>query len=236
VVAVVFIVVILAGILLPVVGFERDHDFRPSQCGKNQSQILGAMVAYATSEETGWPDARAKSGSWKLPAGPIATAVDGARYTAGAFELIAASQSIPNGLFRCPSARVGGPDKTMNPSVNRTSVQWGWNPSAGIGVSYAFDWASPADPGSDRVILADRDTRAHNGYVMAVFGDAHVKKVKLVEIPQRPTGTLITEGIVASPTTTATGIQPDDDIYSTEGDAGEPLTSGKGDPRRAWVK
>lgn len=71
---------------------------------------------------------------------------------------------------------------------------------------------------------------------MMAFGDAHTKKVRLVEVKRRSTGTLITESLAVSLLTNATGIQPDDDIYSAEGDAGDPLTPGKGDPLRAWVK
>ena len=70
---------------------------------------------------------------------------------------------------------------------------------------------------------------------MVTFGDAHVKKVKLVEV-ERGTGVLVTESIGTSPRKVGTGVHPDNDIYSTEGDVGDPLTPGKGDPLRAWVK
>ncbi len=234
VVVVVIIIVVLVGVLLPVVGKVSDSNFRQSQCGKNQSQILGAMVAYSTSEETGWPDPRGTTAAWKLPAGPITTALDGAKYTAGAFELLAVSQGIPSSLFKCPYASVGGPSKIMKASLSEPTVLWGWNPTGGVAVSYAFDWASPADPSSDRVILADRDPKYHRMTTMVTFGDAHVKKLKVIESVIRHQGVLVTESILVAPS--ATGAQPNDDIYSNEGDAGDPLTPGKGDPLRAWVK
>jgi hypothetical protein len=231
----VVILAVLVGLLLPVMnGFQKGLPPQ-SMCGKNQSQILGAMVAYAASEETAWPDPRGTMAAWKLPAGPIMTALDAAKYTAGALELLAVSQSIPNGLFKCPSTSWGGPSKKVKASLSETTVQWGWDPTASVAVSYGFDWASPADPSSQRVILADRDPKNHNLAVMAVYGDAHVKKLKLVEV-ERGTGVLVTESGLTSSRKTGTGVQPDDDIFSNEGDAGDSLTPGKGDPLRAWVK
>lgn len=228
------LVLVLIGMILPVLD-QNKKPARQMQCGKNQSQILGAMVAYATTEETGWPDPRGAMAAWKLPAGPITTALDGARYTAGAFELLAVSQSISNGLFKCPSTAFGGPSKTQKPTVSETNVLWGWDPTKGVAVSYGFDWASPAEPSSDRVVLSDREVKAHRDFLMVTFGDAHVKKLKLVEV-QRGTGVLITERVDTTSSKTGTGVQPDDDIFSAEGDAGDPLTPGKGDPLRAWVK
>jgi prepilin-type N-terminal cleavage/methylation domain-containing protein len=174
---VISIIAILAGMLLPVIGVVREMA-RQSQCGKNQSQILGAMVAYATQEETSWPDPRGNS--WKLApaANGVVAQTDAPRYTAGAFELIAATQSIGNSLFKCPSSAVGGPNKNVKPTVSAPNTDWGWSGTNVAAVSYAFDWAAPADPASSRVILADRDTKYHSDASMACFGDAHVKKLK----------------------------------------------------------
>lgn len=228
------LVLVLIGMILPV----WDQNKKPArqwQCGKNQSQILGAMVAYATMEETAWPDPRGATAALKSPAGSITTALDGAKYTAGAFELLAVSQSLPNSLFKCPSTAFGGPSNKVKASASETSVQWGWDPANGVAVSYAFDWASPPEPSSARPILADREVKAHSDSVMVTFGDAHVKKMKLVEVERRM-GVLVTERLGTSPSKVGTGVQPDDDIYSAEGDSGDPLTPGKGDPLRAWVK
>jgi prepilin-type N-terminal cleavage/methylation domain-containing protein len=180
---VISIIAILAGMLLPVIGMVREMA-RQQNCGKNQSQIMGALVAYSTSEEVAWPDCRASAaagaGAFKMPPPPmdnsIAPGDTAAQYTAGAFELLAASQTMPGSLFKCPSAATGGPDKSKKPALARTDVTWGWaTPNK---VSYGFDWGSPADPSSARVILADRDIKYHKETVMACFGDAHVKKLK----------------------------------------------------------
>jgi hypothetical protein len=234
----VLIVIIAIGILLilPALRMDLQGKSKWNGCGKNQSQILGAMVAYATSEETAWPDPRGNTtAAWKLPAFSIATPLDGAKYTAGAFELVAASQSVPNSLFKCPSSSVGGPSRRLKASLDTANVQWGWDPANHVAVSYAFDWASPPDPSAERVILADREEKAHRDVVMVTFGDAHVKNVKLVEV-ERDAGALVTTSAVDASRKTGTAIQPADDIFSTEGDTGDPLTPGKGDPRRAWVK
>jgi hypothetical protein len=229
------IVLILIGMILPVLDVS-EKPARQMQCGKNQAQILGAMVAYATSEETAWPDPRGTTtAAWKLPTVSIATALDGAKYTAGAFELIAASQSVPNSLFKCPGSSFGGPSKRIKASLDTANVQWGWDPANHVAVSYAFDWASPPDPSSARAILADREGRAHRDSIMVTFGDAHVKAVELVEV-SRGTKALVTASALAGSRKTGTAVQPGDDIFTTEGDGGEPLTPGKGDPLRAWVK
>ena len=251
---VISIIAILAGMLLPVIGVVREMA-RQAQCGKNQSQILGAMVAYSTSEETGWPDPRGSTATWKLPTGPIADATAAAKFTAGAFELIAVSQSIPNALFKCPSSSAGGPSKTQKATMSQPDVMWGWNPPT-VGVSYAFDWASPSDPGSARVILADRDPKHHSMAVMACFGDAHVKKLK--QKTGAAGGTNKTLGIngavsiiIENPDARGAAGQEDaiadvttDNIYDDASDvdvagggmATDVLTPGSGHPKRAWVK
>ncbi|MBA3698254.1 MAG: type II secretion system protein [Planctomycetes bacterium] len=190
---VISIIAILAGMLLPVIGVVREMA-RQSQCGKNQSQIIGAMVAYATQEETSWPDPRGTS--WKVPlvaTGVVAT-TDAPAFTAGAFELLAATQSIGNSLFKCPSSAVGGPNRNVKATVSAANTDWGWSGSNVAAVSYAFDWAAPADPASSRVVLADRDTKYHSDASMACFGDAHVKKLK--KHPTATSGGNRTTGVI----------------------------------------
>jgi prepilin-type N-terminal cleavage/methylation domain-containing protein len=254
---VISIIAILAGMLLPVIGVVREMA-RQAQCGKNQSQILGAMVAYATQEDTSWPDPRATTG-WKLTLATdgVVAAADAPRYTGGAFELLAATQSIGNQLFKCPSAAVGGPDKTIKPTVSAANTNWGWSGSNTAAVSYAFDWASPADPASARVILADRDTKYHSDASMACFGDAHVKKLKKHSTATsggaRTTGVIQTNVILfienpdakgaAGFEDVATNVVPDniyDDVSDVDtaggGVATDVFKPGGGHAKRAFVK
>jgi prepilin-type N-terminal cleavage/methylation domain-containing protein len=246
---VISIIAILAGMLLPVIGVVREMA-RQQQCGKNQSQILGAMVAYGTSEEVAWPDPR------KPAAGTISVGDAAAVHTAHAFELVAAAQSIPGGLFKCPSAASGGPNKQLNPSMKRVFVTedastsaWGWTSPNKI--SYAFDWASPSDPGAARVVLADRDLSNHKDEVMVCFGDAHVKKLKA---QKNPTVTGETAGVIKTNPDKAVhnpdargahdeeddaAVLTPDNIYDRVGDASNTadcLIPGGGHHKRAFVK
>jgi prepilin-type N-terminal cleavage/methylation domain-containing protein len=181
---VISIIAILAGMLLPVIGMVREMA-RQSQCGKNQNQIVSAMVAYGASEGVAYPNpVKSPGGTWTGsggPTAPLATAGEqAAEFTSACFELLAASQTIQDALFKCPSSAIGGPNvnKQLKASGTRpyTDRAWGWN--ANNKVSYAFDWAAPADAGSSRVMTADRDMKNHKNEVMACFGDSHVTKLK----------------------------------------------------------
>ena len=70
---VISIIAILAGMLLPVIGLVKEMA-NSAKCGKNQSQILGALISYSTTEDSGWPDPRGGATAWKLAAGSITSA------------------------------------------------------------------------------------------------------------------------------------------------------------------
>jgi hypothetical protein len=235
----VLLVMMLVWLLLPLVGSVKGPS-RQASCGKNMSQLLGAMVAYSTAEEVAWP----------LPTPLLARrTIDthaARQVTCQLFAVLARHQSLPMALFACPQARWRAPLKLTGP---QTPVDWGMS-DAGV-VTYAMDWTCPADPQSSRVVMADRDPLAHQGAVMACFGDAHVKKLKTVPIPAaRARTVLVTEGVdgVAVGVRASNPDTGDDDVYSDEGDAAadlEPedgdflydqLAPGEGHPRRAWVK
>jgi prepilin-type processing-associated H-X9-DG protein len=221
----VIIVAVLAGMIIPIFGVIRQISHHP-QCGLNQSHILGAMVAYNTNEGLDtWVGSIANLDT-SIPA-----AVRGRLITTKFWECVAADLSIPNALFKCYYSRSLAPTSKPRPS-DPTST---WGKEDGRVIGYALDWAASVDPSSERPMIADRDVDAHKGGVMVAFGDAHVKKLKLIPV-QREAGALLTEALMVSPLTVGTGNQPDDDIYSSEGDAGDSLTPGKGDPLRAWVK
>ncbi len=246
---VISIIAILAGMLLPVIGVVREMA-RKAQCGKNQSQILGAMVAYGTSEGTAWPDPR--GGTKFTGTAAIGSGEAAAEFTACAFELLSASQSLPDALFKCPSAPGGGPNKALRASSRRAFVDatWGWT---GVNkVSYAFDWASPADPGSARVILSDRDLKNHKDIVVACFGDAHVSDLK-ADKTATPGAGGTTKGVITDPSRSVfnpaakgawneeddDATQTKDDIWTPAGDAENPedcLKPGGGHAIRSYVK
>ena len=248
---VISIIAILAGMLLPVIGVVREMA-RSAQCGKNQSQIYGGLLAYATSEDAGWPDPR----PWKIATTPT-DPTTGAAYSSAMMEMLAFSQSIPSNLFKCPSAAAGGPSKTVKPTSSAAGTLWGWTAPT-VGVSYALDWAAPQETGSARVILADRDPKNHSDTAMACFGDAHVSKLKKPTTGSVTGMTMIINGSAAATAVRisienpaakgAAGFEDDpahlesDNIYDNLNDfpasglASDSYTPGGADKRRAFVK
>ncbi len=249
---VISIIAILAGMLLPVIGVVREMA-RSAQCGKNQSQIYGGLIAYATSEDAGWPDPR----PWKIATTPTEP-ISAAAYSSAMMEMLAYSQDIPNNLFKCPSAAAGGPSKTVKATQSAVGTLWGWT-APNVGVSYALDWAAPQETGSGRVILADRDPKNHSDTAMACFGDAHVSKLKKPSTGSVTGMTVVMNG-GAAPTAVRISIENPsakgaagneniatdvtaDNIYDNLSDypamgglATDSYTPGGADKRRAFVK
>jgi len=178
---VISIIAILAGMLLPVIGMVREMA-NQQKCGKQQSQLMGACVAYAQQEESAWPSPWMTT--FGFPAGGMIT--DGPlamNYSEGCFEILAAEATLPNGLFKCPSASAAGPNTRANPNTASIPAGGSWGEGAAgtqKRIGYAFDWASPGDPGAIRVIFADRDPQNHKKKgAMACFGDSHTKLLKI---------------------------------------------------------
>jgi hypothetical protein len=194
-------------------------------CGKYMSQLMGAMIGYRMSDEGAAP-----------PGVPPARAAGDAhaarRVTCQLFARVARQLSLPVFLYRCPgTAYPRPPDLAPGP----IPVDWGLT-GTGV-VTYAYDWAMPEDPSADRVVFADRDPTAHGRRIVACFGDAHVRVLPSRPAPvARAPGALVTEGPDGGPVAVSAGDAGGDDAYSADGDGGDPLTPGKGDPLRAWVK
>ena len=262
---VISIIAILAGMLLPVIGMVREMA-NQQKCGKNQSQLMGACVAYAQQEETAWSSPWVNTFGYVAPASGVTTIGSGVpamNYTLGCFEVLANEATLPNGLFKCPSATSPGPISRANPiSATITGGAPGsWGDNGGGSnrrIGYAFDWACPGDPGSVRVVFADRDVTNHKRKgAMTCFGDSHTKFLKIpttttpaAALTTGMAGTAVVIGEVDNPDAVGTvdsvaAGMPDltaDDIYSNIGDfpaAGsvmQTLTPGGGDAVRAFVK
>lgn len=231
---VIALLAVLAGMVLPVIGMRRETTGHP-RCAKNLSQIMGACVAYSTTEEVPWPS------PW--PAGEylstihIADAHQARLITVQVFAILAKVQSLPNSVFACDATSRPGPALTAA-GDRAGAIAWGAGPDHAV--SYAWDWACPTEPGAARVIGADRSPANHKGRAMAVFGDSHVKALK--GLPGIATG-LLTEDNDGMPVTSIVS-NPDaaaadgavDDIYSPAGDGGDPLCPGKGGALGTWVK
>jgi hypothetical protein len=238
---------VLTGVVL-LVDVNGKRIARQSECGKNQSQLLGACVAYSVSEGVAWPlpwpYVKKGDGTWDPPAIALANAHQARLASARAMEILAvASGPLPNSLFACRQARLPGPVLKAAADA-RNGDRWGADTVNAV--SYAFDWASPDDPDSGRVILADRDPQNHKGTVMACFGDSHVKKLKVV--PGTAEG-MVTENSDGSPVRAIVSdlmkdqsgypgniFSPDGDDDGLVGTPYAPLTPLGGSPTRAWVK
>ena len=227
------LVVVLGALVLPQInGNGPSHQ---QVCGKNLSQILGACVAYSTTEEAPWPTPWPKAQD--LSAIHIADAHEARLTTVHMMSILARVQDLPNRLFKCPGNAQAGPQG--KPAFDRAGAL-AWGAAPGRSIQYAWDWASPDEPGSARVVGADRSPAHHKGKAMAVFGDSHTKALKVLAgaatgmVTEDSEGSPVTAGIVNPDATGASGAV--DDIYSSAGDGGFPLQPAGGDPLRAWVK
>ena len=181
---------------------------RAFHCGYNQSQLMGAMIAYNTQEH---------SKTWVvLDPRMELSASGGARgrlVTTRWMEAVAASQSLPNALFKCPASNSLASTAKPQPA-NPTST---WGLEAGRYLGYAVDWAAPPDPSAARPMIADRDPTAHRDVltavrggsaIMVVFGDAHMKKIPVTWVSERPRSALVTEGVDGLPVPFSDSVLP----------------------------
>jgi len=263
VLAVVVIVTILALLLLvPVIGTTRVNS-NQAKCGKNQSQIMGACVAYAQQEEIDWPAPWINTIGY-VPKGQAITAgVAAMNYTFGCFEVLAKEATLPNGMFKCPSAASAGLNTPANPITKVVSPPGfgSWGDDGGGSrkrIGYAFDWAAPGDPGAARIVFSDRDPANHlRKGVMTCYGDSHTKFLTTRSgAPSSPApnetsgmnGAKVVVGEVdVSVEISANGVAPTDqlpdNIFNSAGDvpagkteAETALTPGAGNPVRVFVK
>ncbi len=232
-IVVIVLVVVLFGVIEPVLHNQTDRNWRQGQCGNNLKQIAGACITYGQAEEVAWPlPFRRDEGA---PSVTVADAHEARLVTVRAFQILAVNQTLPNSVFTCPTSAFPGPKLRPGDS---DPIAWGAAPDHAV--SYAFDWASPADPSSSRVVFADRDPANHKGAVMVAFGDSHTKKLKA--LAGTATG-ILTENNDGKPVTTIVG-NPDgadssgpDNIFSPAGDGvQDPFSPGTGGPLRSWVK
>jgi hypothetical protein len=174
----------------------------------------------------------------------VATPAAAATVTYRSLELLAATLSLPNKVFRCRSAPGGGP--IARADALATSDAWGRGT-----VAYACDWAAPTDCVATRVLIADRSSEHHRDVVMTASADGHVGSLRTATTPLSA-GAGVCEGAIrgaANPdalgTDLLTGGNADatapDDIYTGAKDARDgsdraASVAGGGSPRRAWVQ
>jgi type II secretory pathway pseudopilin PulG len=260
VLAVIAMVIILALLLMPVFGKGYDNS-RQTVCAKNQSQIMGACVAYAQQEATAWPEPWVNTIGYAARGQPIAVGVAAMNYTFGCFEVLANEATLPNGMFRCPVCESPGPNTRPQPGAANPELSGSNWADAGGGsrkrIGYAFDWAAPGDPDAVRIVFSDRDLTNHRRKgVMACFGDSHTRFLKVFSGPHlgAPNETIgmhgseVVVGDVIIPADMGAlgavpGNQVPDNIFNSAGDvpAGKTaaqtvLTPGGGGTSRVFVK
>jgi prepilin-type N-terminal cleavage/methylation domain-containing protein len=182
---VISIIAILAGMLLPAINMVR-RNANMADCGNNQKQILTACIAYTGEYETAWPIGYPVNPGPSPAASSPATAGE---VTARSFEVLADTMALKNKLFKCKmsAAPFSGPNPDLRPYSKNFTNTWGYTGTNKV--SYAFDWGSPADCTSVRVIIADRSTKVHALQIMAGYGDGHCEKMKAERATPGPTPT-----------------------------------------------
>lgn len=259
---VITVIAILAGMVLPAIGLVQELA-RRTRCGSNQRGIYAALMAFQNGSDRGLPDARAKLGlgEERTKNGALPNGEACARYTAGVFEILAATMKdhVPVSVFRCPSQSAPnfGPHPDLQPSTTRTDTSWGWGEYR---IPYALDWACPLDAGAPRVLIADRDVANHRDRMAVVcYADGHTRTLDRQK-GGGATGWLAGQGDATigftDPLSDVVVINPDgkgavdgveddqtpDNIYDNAGDypstrsADRTRIPGGADARRAWVK
>lgn len=260
---VITVIAILASMVVPAIGFVKELANK-SKCGKNQSGIFSGILAYSESADGKWPSPAGTGGQAKLAySGTGYSGETGAKYTAGAFELLAIANrdTITSNLFKCPSTTTTGPDPDKRPSPQSLDTSWGWSTKGRV--AYSFDWSAPADSGSARPVLSDRSPKNHKkNAAMICYADGHYSSSKvLVGDPNAVLGpnksmeddtstvdffveNISGMGTDQSESTGTATVSPNekDNIYDDTGDYGgttkqaDVIVPGKGNARRAFMK
>ncbi|MBN8524788.1 MAG: type II secretion system protein [Planctomycetes bacterium] len=169
---VISIIAILAGMLLPAISLVRESA-RKANCGSNQRQVVMAMIAYGTDNDGSWPYASGSQGGTEDGTSAVASLAFVSGYTDG--ELVGK-------LFACPSnISVKPTSEVSSGSDFFSALPGGWaKPASGVSNTpgFAYDWSTPGNAKSNRVVLADRPINAtetnHKKTAIAVFANGHV--------------------------------------------------------------
>ncbi len=245
---VIAIIAILAGMLLPAITMVREQA-RRTACANNQRQIVLAMNVYAN-ENNGSLPMRATTSTGAGDAAVIPTCSWAT--TVGTFEFLTmqTGNNLSSRSFACPSLPGYHPQlNSANNAIDLTAattsawvVATAGSPTS-LGMPwYCFDWSTPINAGSTRVIMADRgfDHQGHRDVVEVAFADGHVGSIQQVQNapPQGNTTATLDGGQVNSSYINIDANNPasKDNIYDDNGDDGSMQQAGGGSVSRAWVR
>ena len=214
---VMIITFLIMGLLLPLLRSQSDRGGRLMNCKNNQRQIVLGMMVYSNDQDQKWPVFTSNhSGRW-VPADdpfldPTATAIASLEFLS-----YATGGDLSPKTFSCPIKPNGSPLTPAAPVGNMTDVS-SWAVQGPTQIGYAYDWSTPPNALSVRVVTADRDAQVHKGsVVMAAYADGHVGNITRID------------------TAFINRDANNDDIYSAVGD-GPMNTPGEGSTTRAFVR
>ncbi len=199
-------------------------------CGRNQKQLVLAMISYRN-ENAGWWPVRPSGTDGGMdascPARPTA---------AGSLELLAkyCEDRLVKGHFRCAGCLSWGPAIPQAVLAESATVsQWAAADSTGVGcMPYAYDWTVPRNASATRVVLADRG-HSHKTGVMAAFADGHFAWIA-ASLPTAAATMPIAPGFIFNKDA------DHDDLFSDVGDGTAPpydqRAIGVGSSTRAWLR
>ncbi|MBN8526295.1 MAG: type II secretion system protein [Planctomycetes bacterium] len=244
---VISIIAILAGMLIPTVSIVLAKA-RQMACGKSQSQIVLAMIAYGTESDGAWPLYYAKAdgtNAGRTTSGnpPAAPAGSDQTSTAIASQEMLASWSdgeLTRQLFRCAAAKEIVPIEEANPGLasgDGTPARW---ISATVS-AFAYDWSTPSGAKSMRVVLCDRpgrDGSPHGRNLNAVYADGHLGLLQVLRKSPTGTATVGSDGVASAISAVNADLADatPDGVYDGDGDGAGSAAGGRGSRTRAWAR
>ncbi len=241
---VISIIAILAGMLIPTLSIVREQA-RLTNCGKNQAQIVTAMLTYGNENSGQWPYAKGADVTYGTIVNP--TALTDKASSVASMELLASwsdGELVPK-LFACPANPIVVPPTAVKDMDSGGLITGGWTVGT---MAYAYDPSIPIKAKATRAVLADRPISAtesnHKKLVAVVFGDGHVGNAKLKPggATASGTATYYSDGTIGGSVTgvytnpdTVMGTT-DDNIFDNNGDNQAPTLQGRGSATRAWLR
>ncbi len=233
---VISVIAVLASMLMPMMAYMRELAHETS-CGNNQHQILLAVQAYASENQTMWPARPTTSSGTADPS----ASPDGLYTAVGTLELVAYAGNLPKKLFACPSGPTYVPRVDPIAGNGARPDMSSWAPAAAAQPlampGYAFDWSVPTTAVASRVCIADRGvvTLCHLDRTVVGCVDGHVAKInKTMGTPTAPTLNL--DGSAVTSVLFLAADAPGDNIYDSAGDDGAMTMISQGSTTRCWVR
>jgi prepilin-type N-terminal cleavage/methylation domain-containing protein/prepilin-type processing-associated H-X9-DG protein len=245
---VISIIAILAGMLIPTVSIVLAKA-RQMACGRSQSQVVVAMMAYSGEHDGAWPMLYAKAdgtNAGRATTGnpPAAPAGTDATVSAIASQELLASWSdgdLTRLVFRCAAF------KDVCPATEADLGLAGSGSTAATWISpqvsaFAYDWSVPSNAKSVRVVLCDRpgaDGSTHGRSINAVYADGHLGTLTVQRSAPTGTATMASDGnasTISAVNADAGDTPAVDGVFDGNGDGSLTGLGGRGSRSRSWAR